>query len=99
MSKPTYELTLHKTYFDTGFFNLGVSIERFIRKDGGPIKLRLGSSRRELDARVDRTCNKNGTPRVLGGPELRNWFQANFGLKDVVIVEVVNPTDLWLRSP
>ena len=30
MTYPVYELTLHKTYYDKGFFNLGVEVERLL---------------------------------------------------------------------
>ena len=98
MTSPNYVLTLHKTYYDKGFFNLGVEVDRFVQKSGGPIKLRLGRAKRELTAKIDRNCNQNRTPRILGGPELRNWFQENFKLKDTVVVEIVSPSELWLRK-
>ena len=95
---PTYQLTLHKTYYERGFFNLGVEVERFVRKDSGPVTLKLGVAGREIEATVNRTCNTNGTPRVLGGPELRNWFQKNFDLKDVVTVEILEPSKMAIKG-
>lgn len=96
MNNPIYELQLHKSYFDKGFFNLGVSVDRFVRNDNGPINLYLGPARSTLTARVDRNANQNGTPRIMGGAELRAWFHRNFEQNDKVAVEVLSPTELWL---
>lgn len=42
-SLPVYKLTLHKTYYDKGFFNLGVDVDRFVRADSGPVSILLAS--------------------------------------------------------
>ncbi len=94
MSFPTYELTLHKSYYDKGFFNLGVSVDKFVRSDSGDVTLVLGNANRTIAARVNRNANQNGTPRIYGGAELRNWFFDNYRLKDQVSVTILSPTDL-----
>jgi hypothetical protein len=63
---PTFNLTLQKTYFKMGFFNVGVSYDRHVRKTEGPVRLRLGRDGKEVEARVDRHANQNGTPRIMG---------------------------------
>jgi hypothetical protein len=95
-SFPVYNLTLHKTYYDKGFFNLGVDIERFVRPDSGSITILLGNSKTHLNGRVDRAANQNGTPRIFGGVELQHWFQRNFELKNVVDVHIVSPNKIWI---
>ncbi len=97
MSAPIYALTLHKTYYDKGFFNLGVEIERYVRKDSGPAVLLVGSLKARLDVKVDREANQNGTPRVQGGAELRNWLQRNCKLGARVKVHVLGPSEFWLQ--
>ena len=98
MTKPSYKLTLHKTYYDKGFFNLGVSVERFVRKDSGPAKVLLGGSARTLDVTVNRDANQNGTPRIMGGSELRNWLQKNFDLGDTVDIVIESPTRFRIEA-
>lgn len=97
-TSPTYRLTLRKTYYEKGFFNLGVAVERFIRPDSGPITIFLGKSQAELIGRVNREANTNGTPRIMGGPELRNWIQRKFFLLDIVDVVVIAPDRIWLKA-
>lgn len=94
MTFPTYQLTLHKTYYEKGFFNLGVSVDRYVRPQSGEIRLVLGASNRTLAGRVDREANPNGTPRIHGGPELRDWFFRNFNLKDRVLVTITSPNEI-----
>lgn len=90
MPSPIYNLTLHKTYYDKGFFNLGVSVDKYVRSSSGPITITLGKSKRTLIAHVNRNANSNGTPRIMGGTELRDWIQKNYSLKDEVVVEIIS---------
>ena len=94
-----YKLTLAKSYYDKGFFNLGVDVNNLIRHDNGPITLLLGDERRAIDGRVDRNANQNGTPRVFGNRQLADWFQQNFAQNTTVDIEILSPRQLWLRIP
>ncbi len=87
---PTFDLTLQKTYFKMGFFNVGVGCDRHVRKTEGPVRLRLGRDGREVAARVDRHATQNGTPRIMGGVPLRDWFQANFKPMGTVAVDLAS---------
>ncbi len=93
-----YRLTLHKTYYDKGFFNLGVDVDQFVRPGNGPIKIRLGSSPAEIVGSVNRDANQNGTPRIMGGVAVSRWFQNNCELMEVVEVVVVAPGELHIRK-
>lgn len=96
MTTPVYALTLRKSYYDQGFFNFGVEVNRFVRRDSGPAVLLLGASKVRLDVKVNREANQNGTPRVFGGAELRNWLQRNFRGGDKVMVHILGPSEYWL---
>ena len=98
MTNPVYQLTLHKSYYDKGFFNLGVSVEGLVRPDNGPITIELGGSHRRIEGRVDRNANQNGTPRIFGGAELRNWLQSTFSEGDQVEVQVRRPDLLRIAA-
>jgi hypothetical protein len=85
---PIFKLTLQKTYFNKGFFNVIVDYDRYVRNSSGPVRLRLGLSGIEIDGKINRIANNNGTARVLGGEPLRNWFQSNFEPMDTVEVDL-----------
>ncbi len=96
MTYPSYNLTLHKTYYEKGFFNLGVDVDRYIRKTNGPITLFLGPSRQTLLGTVNRDANQNGTPRVMAGVELRNWFFKHYNLGDNVKIVIESQNSIHI---
>ena len=98
MAASTYKLTLEKTYYKKGFFNLGVGVDKLIRPDSGDIQIFLGEDRTAIVGRVDRKANRNGTPRVFG-KGLTVWFRSHFNLMDPVDVVIEGPEQLWLKKP
>ena len=86
------QLTLHKTYYNQGFWNIPVDLDRYVRKDEGPTKLLLGKSHREIQAHVNRSANQNGTARIMGKSALRDWFQQNYAVMDSVPLRFISPT-------
>lgn len=97
-SHPIYNLTLHQTYYDKGFFNLGIAVDKYIRSNNGTIHILLGGSRLEVIGNVNRNANLNSTPRIYGGDRLKNWFQANFNFKDLVAVHILSPDTIWITK-
>ena len=85
-----FKLTLQKTYFNQGFFNVVVDFDRYVRKSEGPIRLRLGRNGTEVQANINRSANKNGTARVMGGVVLREWFRRNFEPLETVAVDLTS---------
>jgi len=98
MSKPVYDLKLHKTYYDKGFFNLGVDVSGFVRKTSGLATLLLGEKRTPVRVTVNREANQNGTPRIMGGVQVRDWIQKNLRELETVHVEILDPETIWLRK-
>lgn len=92
-----YLLTLHKAYYNQGFFNIPVDFDRFVRSKEGALEIWLGD--RSIQAKVNRTANKNGTARIMGGVPLRDWFQTEFSMLDPVLVEFSDPESIRLTAP
>jgi hypothetical protein len=97
MGNPVYRLTLQRTYYDKGFFNLGVDVSGFVRKTSGPATLLLGPNRVPVQVGVNRDANQNGTPRIMGGANVRDWIQRNLREMEVVNVEILDLETYWLR--
>ena len=95
--KPRYTLKLGNTYYSKGFFNLGVDVERFLSYDEGPISIYVGEEKKQLKGRISRTANQNGTPRIFGGAELRDWIQSNYRKGQQIEVEILSPEQIWIR--
>lgn len=95
--KPTYRLILGNTYYTKGFFNLGVDIERHLTYDEGPMKIFVGDEKQQISGRITRKANQNGTPRIYGGAELRDWFQTNCRKGQLVNVVILAPKQIWIK--
>jgi hypothetical protein len=87
---PIFNLRLQQTYFKQGFFNVVVDYDRYVRTSDGPVRIRLGRNGTEIEGTVNRKVNNNGTPRILGGPQLREWFKRNFRPMDTVAVDLTS---------
>ncbi len=94
----TFRFILQKTYFKTGLFNVSVSAQRYIGADGETIELFLGDAERPVLGTINRMANTNGTPRVLGGPAVRDWFQTHSQEMAMISVQVLSPTSIRLNT-
>jgi hypothetical protein len=56
----------------------------------------LGNPKVQIQGNVNRDANQNGTPRIMGGAELRNWFQRNYSQLDKVNVLILAPDKLLI---
>jgi hypothetical protein len=92
----TFRFTLHRTYFRTGFFNVSVSAQNNLGADGETIELFLGEAHSPVLGTINRTANTNGTPRIMGGLALRDWFQSHSQEMAAISVQVLSPTSVRL---
>jgi hypothetical protein len=95
---PKFRLTLQKTYYDQGFFNVSVDFDRHVRQDDGEVTLVLGGAEKAIASWVYRRANQNGTARVRGGPQLRDWFRENFRVMDPVEVDFLSAETMRLSK-
>jgi hypothetical protein len=42
----------------------------------------------KIQGKVNRSANLNRTARIMGGPKLRDWFQANYGPGEVIDIHL-----------
>ena len=94
--KPVATVTLHKTYYNRGFFNVGVAFQKHITDKDGPMNLYLGEKQEFVQGRVSRSANPNRTPRIYGGHKLRKWFQENYQVMDRLTVRIESPFTIWI---
>lgn len=96
---PIHEFTfiLQPTYYNQGFFNVGVAFTEYLGADGEIIELFLASQPQPVLGTINRRAAPNGTPRIMGGPKLKNWFQANANLMGTILVDVLSPTSIRLN--
>lgn len=94
----TFHFILQPTYFRSGFFNVGVSDQKYLGADGEMIELFLGDARQPVLGTINRRANTNGTPRVIGGAALRDWFKAKAQVMEPIAIQVLSPTSIRLTA-
>jgi hypothetical protein len=92
----TFTFVLQPTYFRSGFFNVGVGAQQHLGADGETIELFLGDAAQPVLGVINRRANTNGTPRIMGGTKLRDWFQSYARQMESVAVQLLSPTSIRL---
>ncbi|MFT8542753.1 GIY-YIG nuclease family protein [Acetobacter orientalis] len=93
-SQASFELKLYKAYYQSGFFNVGVSHAKLFGNDGEKLTIFLGNSRVPVQGSINRTANKNGSPRLMGYTKTRDWLRENIGLNNYFTVRVLSPISI-----
>jgi hypothetical protein len=92
----SFEFILHRTYFNTGFFNVPVEHSNSFGEDGAEIEIFCGTAPRPILGTINRRSNANRTPRIFGGIDVRDWFQAHCKVMESVDVLVDSPQSIRL---
>ena len=85
---PAFVISVGRTYFRQGFFNVPRTHTHRFAADGHLVEIRLLGSDAPLQAKVNRRANLNGTPRIMGGARLRDWFQKTIQIGGSIRVRV-----------
>ena len=88
----SYQIILGKTYYNKGYFNVGIAASNNLAENGG-ITL-VSKYQQNLSFVINRTANRNRSVRIYGGKELIDFFQNNYKLFDVLKFQVVNPNQI-----
>ena len=91
----TFNMT--DTYWRRGFFNVPVVSSQKFGNDGENIKIVLRDGMSSITAMINRTANQSGSPRIMGGVELRQYFQLNYTIGDVAPFEVIAQNMMKLK--
>jgi hypothetical protein len=98
-AKITFDVTLGQAYYNQGFFNIRQQFSELIGTDKSTIEIQLGSNTdKVIQGYINRTANNNGTPRIMGGTELRNWIKKNFKQNDTIKIDIISPVSLRLQD-
>lgn len=92
----SFQFDLQPTYYKSGFFNVRVSDEKLIGSDGSNIEIFLGDTENFILGTINRRCNTNHTPRIMGGTGLRDWFVKNAEIGTKITVGVLSPCAISL---
>ena len=93
-----FPLVLHATYFNYGFFNVGIKFQSLIGADGETIQIGLGHSNSSFLGYINRRANATNVPRIMGGAKLRDWFQSHAEIGDTIQVSVLSPQSIRIQT-
>ena len=88
-------LTLQPTYRRTGFFNITVENDHYFGPNRSEINIFVDDNPVPIIGHIDRTANRNGTARIMGGVELRIWFE-NWQEMQPITVTVLDQNSIRL---
>lgn len=88
---PCFSITLEPTYYRQGFFNVRAEHERYFGQHRSAIEIHVPGGHAPIMGVINRTANRNGTPRIHGYTALLDYFHSNFDTGDRVMVAVESP--------
>jgi hypothetical protein len=93
----SFPLVLQRTYFERGFFNVRVGPADLFGNDGQKIEIFCGNAEQPIVGYINRTANINKTPRIMGGPDLRDWFQREMCEMQEATITMLSPTAIRIE--
>lgn len=85
-------------YYNQGFFNIGVEYSDYFGLHGTQILIELGEDNHVVSGYINRTANRNGTPRIMIGRPYTEWIQSIYSQGEYLTVEIKNPELLHLMK-
>ena len=92
----SFPLTLQPTYKARGSFNVPVGRAALFGADAETIEMFLGDAPQPVLGGINRTANMNGSPRIMGGRLVREWF-ATLEVRTLQ-VDVLSPTSIRITT-
>lgn len=94
----SFKVVLQPTYLKTGFFNVGAANSSSLGADGQVIDIFCGTAEQPIRGVINRRANMNGTPRIMGGTGLRDWFKEHMSVMQEITIAVISPTAIRVEA-
>ena len=69
-----------------------------VQADLDKIDIYCGVEGQRIVGYINRSANLNQTPRIMGGADLKNWFQNQCRVNDRMRIEVLAPNSIKLTN-
>jgi|688.fasta_scaffold1061649_2 hypothetical protein len=87
-----FNITIGTAYFNQGFVNIQKRYSEYFGLNNALILVYLGSwDEVPFEARINRTAQPSGSPRIMMGNLYTTWVHQNHRLGDNLICEILNP--------
>ncbi|RRN96456.1 GIY-YIG nuclease family protein [Pectobacterium aquaticum] len=93
-----FTFNMAETYWKRGFFNVPAFGKDEFGSDGDEIKIIFHDGATSVIGIINRTANRTKSPRIMGGVDLKKYFQETYNIGDVVSLEVITPHAIKLNS-
>lgn len=90
-----FVVILLEAYYNHGYFNVRVANDEHFGPHGQEITIHLGAGR-IIVGHIDREANRNGTARIIAGPDYTEWVHHHFQLGDEMTVTINGPGEITL---
>jgi len=97
MDNPSFILTVEKTYYNSGFFNISVNYEKYFGSNDEDIEILCENNPKPIIGKINRTANKNETPRIMGSKNLKKWFKEHSQPMGKIKVEIISKNKICLK--
>lgn len=97
MTEISQSFLLNDTYFTEGFFDISWNLAPHVRHDDGPALLLLGENSQAIEVHVDHRANFDGSPRIIGGAALNEWFQTYWEPDIRILLNILAPDRFQIR--
>lgn len=95
----TFRLRLGAAYYNQGFINVPVEFTTMLGTNGVELEIFLGDTPDPIVGYINRTANKNATPRLMGGILQKTWIQSGFSQGQEIDIEILSPTSIRIYAP
>lgn len=75
-----------------------MKFDRYIGQDKSTIDILIDDTEQIIQGYINRTANPNGAARIMGGKELRDWFQDNARVGDKIDIQILSPVSIRLKN-
>lgn len=89
-----YKIKIGKTYYNAGYFNPGKEASIELGDKNEKLLLYFNKKKIDIDCKINRTSNKNGTVRIYGGNEFKKFIQDKYKLNEDLEFEILSKTEI-----
>ena len=89
-----FKIKIGETYYKAGYFNTGKAASMELDCNSEKVLLYFNKKKIDVDSKINRTSNKNGTVRIYGGYEFKKFIQDNYKLNEDLEFEILSKTEI-----
>lgn len=87
----TFTVKIGETYYKYGYINPGIKASSLLGEHNEDIIIVIGEDKSvSIKGKINRTANQNGSVRIGAITELSKYYQENYEIGDIAILEIID---------